>query len=67
MKTLFCRVVLVCLAVLLIASASYSQTQVNGAASGNWNSTSSWSPAVVPNNGGGNTYNVTLREHHAKY
>ena len=60
MKTLFCRVVLVCLATLLIAGASHSQTQVNGAASGNWNSTSSWSPAVVPNNGGGNTYNVTL-------
>ena len=60
MKTLFCRVVLVCLAILSIAGASYSQTQVNGAATGNWNSTSSWSPAVVPNNGGGNTYNVTL-------
>src|SRR3984957_7280200 len=60
MKTLFCRVVLVGLAILLIAGASYSQTQVNGAATGNWNSTSSWSPAVVPNNGGGNTYDVTL-------
>jgi fibronectin-binding autotransporter adhesin len=60
MKTLFCRVVLVCLAALLIAGASYSQTQINGAASGNWSSTGSWSPATVPNNGGGNTYNVTL-------
>jgi fibronectin-binding autotransporter adhesin len=60
MKTVFCRVVLVCLAILLVAGASYSQTQINGAASGNWSSTSSWSPATVPNNGGGNTYNVTL-------
>jgi hypothetical protein len=60
MKTLFCRVVLVCLAILLIAGASYSQTQINGAATGNWSSTSSWSPATVPNNSGPNTFNVTL-------
>jgi fibronectin-binding autotransporter adhesin len=60
MKTLFCRVVLVCLAILSIAGASYSQTQINGAASGNWSSTGSWSPATVPNNSGPNTYNVTL-------
>jgi hypothetical protein len=60
MKSLTSRMVFVCLAVLLTAGVSLAQTQVNGATSGNWNSTSSWSPAVVPNNGGGNTYNVTL-------
>src|SRR5580704_2061148 len=37
-----------------------AQTQVDGATSGHWGSTSSWNPAVVPNNGGGNTYDVTL-------
>ena len=28
-------------------------------ASGNWSTASKWSPAVVPNNGGGTTYTVT--------
>jgi hypothetical protein len=37
-----------------------AQTQVNGATSGNWSNAGSWSPSVVPNNGGGNTYDVTL-------
>jgi hypothetical protein len=60
MKSLINRAVLICLAVLVIAGASYSQTQINGAASGNWSSTGSWSPATVPNNSGPNTYNVTL-------
>ncbi len=27
---------------------------------GNWNVSSDWSPSGVPNNGGGNTYNVTI-------
>ena len=54
------RVVLLSLGILLIVSASYGQTQINGAASGNWSNTASWSPATVPNNGGGNTYDVTL-------
>ena len=55
------RVVFLSLGILLIASASYGQaTQINGAASGNWSNTASWSPATVPNNGGGNTYDVTL-------
>ena len=55
------RVVFLSLGILLIVSASYGQaTQINGAASGNWSNTASWSPATVPNNGGGNTYDVTL-------
>src|SRR5580704_4383646 len=36
MKTLFCRVLLVCLAVLLIAGASIAQVQDNTTGSGNW-------------------------------
>src|SRR5580700_8247022 len=27
---------------------------------GNWNVSTDWSPGGVPNNGGGNTYNVTI-------
>src|SRR6202162_3026148 len=55
------REVFLSLSILLIAGASYGQaTQINGAASGNWSNTASWNPATVPNNGGGNTYDVTL-------
>src|ERR1700691_4703132 len=59
-KNVIFRVVFLSLGILLIAGASSGQTQINGAASGNWNSTASWNPATVPNNGGGNTYGVTL-------
>jgi hypothetical protein len=61
-KNVIFRVVFLSLSILLIAGASYGQTQINGAASGNWGSTSSWSPATVPNNGmpSGSTYDVTL-------
>ena len=42
--------------------SSRAQTAVNwiGASSGNWSTSSDWSGGVVPNNGGGNTYNVTI-------
>ncbi|MGD0543799.1 MAG: hypothetical protein ABSB65_05260, partial [Candidatus Acidiferrales bacterium] len=59
-KHVIFRVLFLSLGILLIAGASYGQTQINGAASGNWSNTASWSPATVPNNGGGNTYDVTL-------
>jgi hypothetical protein len=59
-KNVVCRVVFLSLGILLFVVASYGQTQINGAASGNWSNTASWSPATVPNNGGGNTYDVTL-------
>ena len=60
-KNVVCRAVFLSLGILLFVVASYGQaTQINGAASGNWSNTASWSPATVPNNGGGNTYNVTL-------
>ncbi|MGB8543009.1 MAG: hypothetical protein WCD49_15370 [Candidatus Acidiferrales bacterium] len=55
------RVVLVCLAVLLIASAAFSQTNSSwNGGTGTWNTAGSWTPSGVPNNGGGNTYNVTI-------
>ena len=47
-------------AACLCPALAYGQTQVDGATSGHWSGTSSWNPAVVPNNGGGNTYDVTL-------
>jgi len=60
-KNVVCRGVFLSLGILLFVVASYGQTtQINGAASGNWSNTASWSPATVPNNGGGNTFNVTL-------
>jgi hypothetical protein len=31
---------------------------------GNWGTASDWSGGVVPNNGGGNTYSVTLPNYH---
>lgn len=41
---------------------SRAQTAVSwtGSGSGNWNTASDWSGGVVPNNGGGKTYNVTI-------
>jgi fibronectin-binding autotransporter adhesin len=61
MKTLVCRAVFVCLAVLLIAGASFGQVQDNGAGSGNWSNAANWSLGLVPNNGNaGNNYNVSL-------
>ena len=61
MKSLISRVVLVCLAVLLIASAAFSQTNSSwNGGTGTWNTAGSWTPSGVPNNGGGHTYNVTI-------
>jgi hypothetical protein len=43
-------------------SRSLAQTAVSwtGSSSGDWNTASDWSSGVVPNNGGGKTYNVTV-------
>ncbi len=50
------------LAILFVSPAlAFAQTDslwVSG--SGNWSNASNWSPNQVPNNGGGNTYNVTV-------
>src|SRR5580704_6191295 len=59
-KRVLCRVAFLSLGILWFVGVSYGQTQINGAASGNWSNTASWSPATVPNNSGPNTYNVTL-------
>jgi hypothetical protein len=52
------------LLVLLSVGGSRSQAQTavswTGSSSGNWNTASDWSGGVVPNNGGGKTYNVTI-------
>lgn len=62
MKTLFCRVVFVCLTVLFVAGAAHSQTFTptwNGG-TGGWNTATDWTPNGVPNNGGGKDYQVTI-------
>lgn len=50
-----CFVVGVC----LCAAGAAAQTSVSGS-NGNWSSASTWTPAVVPNNGGGKTYDVNI-------
>jgi hypothetical protein len=61
MKSLTSRIAFVCLAVLLIASAAFSQTNSSwSGGTGTWNTAGSWTPSGVPNNGGGHTYNVTI-------
>jgi hypothetical protein len=54
-------------AILLVLTSvggfrSQAQTAVSwtGGSGGNWNTASDWSGGVVPNNGGGKTYNVTI-------
>lgn len=41
------------------AMGASAQTNVSGS-NGNWSSASTWTPAVVPNNGGGKTYDVNI-------
>ena len=52
-----CFLVGVC---LCVAGASAQTTVDSNGTSGSWSSTGTWTPAVVPNNGGGNTYNVNI-------
>ena len=43
------------------ASSARAQTTVNwNGGNGNWSASADWSGGVVPNNGGGQTYNVTI-------
>ena len=43
------------------ASSAQAQTAVNwNGGNGNWSASADWSGGVVPNNGGGKTYNVTI-------
>jgi len=55
------RMVAVLLVVVTLGFRSQAQTVVtwNGG-NGNWNTPADWSGGVVPNNGGGKTYNVTI-------
>lgn len=47
--------------VCLCATGAAAQTTVDSnGTSGDWSSTSVWTPGVVPNNGGGNSYNVNI-------
>lgn len=42
-----------------LQAAQIASTWVGGQ-SGNWGDASNWDPAIVPDNGGGNTFNVTI-------
>jgi hypothetical protein len=48
----------------LVANSAAMAALVNSSwaapGSGNWNTAANWNPATVPNNGGGNTYAVTI-------
>jgi hypothetical protein len=47
--------------ILLLASGVTADTvTVNAVSSGNWSNPSTWSPAVVPNNSAGTTYDVNV-------
>ena len=56
------RVSTIVLALIVVSSLrSQAQTAVSwNGGSGNWNTAGDWSGGVVPNNGGGKTYNVTI-------
>src|ERR1700693_5541692 len=48
-------------AVCLCPTAAFAQTNSSwNGGTGNWSNATDWTPNQVPNNGGGNTYNVTI-------
>ena len=55
------RIVCLASALLLCAAGAFAQTTVttNGT-DGNWSSPGTWTGGVVPNNGGGNSYNAQI-------
>src|SRR4029077_15251 len=42
------------------ARADFINSTYTGPTDGNWGDPANWSPAIVPNNGGGNTYAATI-------
>jgi len=56
------RMVAILLVLMSVGLRSQGQTAVSwtGTSGGNWNTASDWSGGVVPNNGSGKTYNVTV-------
>src|SRR5579863_223275 len=56
------RIFIVLLALMTVKAVGlHAQTAVSwNGGSGNWNTGADWSGGVVPNNGGGKTYNVTI-------
>src|SRR4029077_8990293 len=65
MKTnLLCKI---CSIICTLMFASFSSAQAatinstyTGPTDGNWGDPANWSPAIVPNNGGGNTFAATI-------
>ena len=42
------------------ARADFIKSTYTGPTEGNWGDPANWSPAIVPNNGGGNTFAVSI-------
>ena len=55
------RWVAVLIAACLCPTLAFGQTNSSwNGGTGNWSNATDWTPSQVPNNGGGNTYNVTI-------
>lgn len=57
--SLFLTCILIAIAITPLSAASINSTYV-GPTDGNWGEASNWSPAIVPNNGSGNSFDVTV-------
>jgi hypothetical protein len=65
MKTnLLCKISSIICALMFASFSSAQAATINstytGPTDGNWGDPANWSPAIVPNNGGGNTFAVTI-------
>ena len=47
-------------AAFIPARADFINSTYTGPTDGNWGDPANWSPAIVPNNGGGNTFAATI-------
>ena len=58
------KLVRVAALIAFVAAFQVAWAQINstyiGPDGGNWNDASNWSPMIVPNNNGGNVFNVTI-------
>jgi hypothetical protein len=58
--TLFLTVGAIVIAAFSVARADNIKSTYTGPTEGNWGDPANWSPAIVPNNGGGNSFAATI-------